>query len=30
MKLFDPEEGPSIKGENVAERQGGGREINER
>jgi hypothetical protein len=27
--LFDPEVGPSIKGGNVAGRQGGGREINE-
>jgi hypothetical protein len=27
MMLFDPEEGLSIKGGNVAGRQGGGREI---
>jgi hypothetical protein len=27
MMLFDPEVSPSIKGENVAGRQGGGREI---
>jgi hypothetical protein len=26
MMLFDPEEGPNIKGGNVAGRQGGGRE----
>jgi hypothetical protein len=29
MMLFDPEVSPSIKGENVTGRQGGGREINE-
>jgi hypothetical protein len=29
MMFFDPELGPSIKGTNVAGRQGGGREINE-
>jgi hypothetical protein len=27
MMLYDPEEGQSIKGENAAGRQGGGREI---
>jgi hypothetical protein len=29
MMLFDTEVGPSIKGEHMAARQGGGREINE-
>jgi hypothetical protein len=29
MMLFGPEVGLSIKGENMAGRQGGGREINE-